>query len=277
VDIEGKFAYVLAGTGIGNPPPASALHVLSAATPWESRVIGTLDDLPQALALAVKDGYVYIVCREPSLSMLVIDASWGLTPALLATLPLGGAADRAGISVTGDRAWVAGPNGVTYVIDIERPEAPKLLHRLSVDQWVADPDVVDVAGDDDHALVLTHKDVLVFDAAGRGENGPEPLSIHHLDVSSGDAQRLTLDGDNAHVVKRGGNVEVLDISDPREPQPLAHYSNPTEGGGSYTIAAQDDVVLVTGEDAGLSLLRVARTPPDGRPYQLYLPAARNRF
>ena len=198
-----------------------------------------VDALGQIVALLSSDGRDY--------HLEVFDAgeldspSSGQSPVPLGSVPLvgQGAPGEPRVRLAGDLAVISlGEQGLR-VVDISQPSAPRLTGSVETVIGVYD---VDVEGDMAYAVTWEHGLRIVdmtepMSPIERGFYDP-PAWVQAVAVSDGIAYVCEAD------------LQILDVSDPERPQPLARWDVPDPDGGSSENTALD--VWVDGDTSYLS-------------------------
>ena len=192
--ITAPYAYVGTQQGI--------LYILDLTAPLQPHLVGQVEVGGRIVDIAVDAGLVYLACLDQG--VVIVDARLPHQPRLLQRWPTAAAATA--VALHNQRAYVAA--GALEVLDVRQPEAPVRLRtqrlRGAYGVTLLPPYALVAAGTDG---------VQVVSMDGRGEVR-QSRTGHY-------AARLALTGTQAFVADTRGGLQILDLSQPTQPQLLA--------------------------------------------------------
>ncbi|MBI4323770.1 MAG: hypothetical protein HY674_00740, partial [Chloroflexi bacterium] len=251
IALEGQIAYVAAGQ--------QGLEIFDISNPANLQLLaGPFETSGWASAVAISGKYAYLIDEEAGVNgkggLRVIDVTDPANPLPVGNLVLNG--KPADLAVSGDFAYVAtsdngGLGGGLQVIDVSDPTTPKPIGRYEAGIRAR---AVAVAGK--HAFLSIHQgdrgELVALDISDRAN--PErlasyafaaPCCVNYLD----DVQ---IAGNYAYLAKGESGLEVLDISNPANPQSIGAYDTVYAEG----LAIRDNQVFVADGYAGLKIFEV---------------------
>lgn len=195
-DVAIAVPYVYVGTQQGT------LYILDLTAPLQPHLVGQVEVGGRIVDMAVDAGMVYLACLNQGL--VIVDARTPHQPRLLQRWPTADAATA--VALHNQQAYVAA--GGLEILDVRRPEAPVRLRtqplRGAYGVTLLPP----------YALIATGTDgVQVVSMDRRGEV--------HQSHTGRYAARLALTGTHAFVADTRGGLQILDLSQPTQPQHLA--------------------------------------------------------
>jgi hypothetical protein len=230
VKIKGEYAYV--GNGNGD------IHIIDISQPSAPSIIRTVDSgASQQVFHDVNGNYLYY--PDAAVNRLEIyDIS---NPAQTSNTPIGtvltqGASPR-NVVVQGDYAYVANYNtaSVISVINISNPTVPVVVATTAID---ANPTGLAVQ---DGYLFVTHNGLNTMDIVDI-TNPTAPTVINKFNYGStmgaGYAQGITVQGRYVYLLKAGGGMAIVDISDPLNPYLAAAPATTSNGAGGIAVSGR---------------------------------------
>ena len=198
--------------------------------------IGRIDTPGYVRSTAIANGLVYAV-DAAGLGLMVVDPAAAGGPALLGSLPLGG--PGYGLTIAGDRAYVANGSLGLHAVDVADPSAPGLL--FTEPTFSARDCAVSGA-----LLVLADGSAglkLIDPAAAAGARVVGQLALN------GQAHGVAVSGGVAWVAGWSGGLHAVDVADPAAPLRLATAGLPA--GLALDVTMHQGMVLVAGGTGGL--------------------------
>ncbi|MBW2311972.1 MAG: beta-propeller domain-containing protein [Deltaproteobacteria bacterium] len=259
VYVSGNYAYVAADD--------RGLQVIDIIDPESPEIVGSLEmqNSGRALFVQVNEGYAYVVSDlTGDFSLEVIDISDPENPAGVGYFGTQGSPRD--LYVSGDYAYVVweGTNpigqqqGGLKIIDITDPEAPA---KASYTGTGTGAQGVYVSGNYAYVADGGWSGLLIFDVS----NPENPNNIGTLDVEY--ATKVYASGNYAYVAG-AGDLQVIEVSDPQNPQTAGSVERSTGAQGMYVtgsyayIAAYEngiDVIKIT-DPENPTLITTVDTP-----------------
>ncbi len=281
VVVQEEYAYVARGD--------QGLAIVDVADPTDPTLVGSL--AITASDLAVFGEQVFVV--SPTV-FRVVDVSDPVAPAELGSLRMGATA----VAVDGYHAYLAGALGavVVSVADPAQPEQVGLFLGRPEDLAVGRQQLVQVGelplrglyvidvrtpgnpsslggiqlSGRSRSLALHPQTLAYVAATAASDTDPGGLTVVDFDDPvmpypvagyAGDFVDVALSGDLAFLVRADGALEVLDISDPRDPQPVGALVSSWQ---ARRIAVAEPVPLLpTPTDTALATATASPTPTAG--------------
>jgi hypothetical protein len=258
VAVSGNYAYVTETTGQCSPlggctPPDGQLHVIDVSNPTNLQRVGGYDNSVSAQGVAVSGNYAYVAARSAGLQ--VIDISNPANPQRLGSRGIGGGTAQA-VAVSGNYAYVAAGSAGLQVIDVSNPANPQRAGGY------------DTSGSAQGVAVSGNYAYVADDVAGLQvidvSNPANPQRVGGYDTG-GYAQvvGVAVSGNYAYVAEIGrwtgsnyvgGGLEVIDISNPANPQRVGGYDT---NGIAWGVAVSGNYAYVVNGDAGLQVIDVS--------------------
>ncbi len=246
IEIAGSYAYATVGS--------HGLAVVDISDPLNPVEVGVCEfPLPDGWPLAVEiSGTMAYVGQGDKLR--AIDIVSPTRPVEVGSATISGM-NAADVAITGRYAYVAGRDGGLRVVDVLTPTAPSEVGFCTTDIGYATG--VDVAGDyayvSDAAIGDAYSTAMlrVVDIAAPAS----PTVVGSEEVLLGanaDAYGVQVVGDHAYVAGfapigagRYGGLEVIDISDPTQPDRVTNYVTPDVSSGYDIVVAGGYAFLTT--------------------------------
>ena len=194
---QGNGAYLAAG--------ALGLWIVDVSAGSQPRIMGSVDTPQYARAVGVS-GKLALVAgadNQESAGLHVIDVSNPASPQRI-----GFVGDVFGRTVEMEEqvAYLCGLAFETFAVDISIPSTPSVISALPLgaDQIVVEGDRAYTCGPRFTAQSIV--------------NPASPVVLGTIDIQS---DAIAVDGDRAYLLNSGGIIDVVDITNPRPPQPLA--------------------------------------------------------
>ncbi|MGQ4809675.1 hypothetical protein NKDENANG_03098 [Candidatus Entotheonellaceae bacterium PAL068K] len=197
ITIAAPYAYV--GTQQGS------VYIFDLSRPLHPRLVGQTSVGGRVVDMAVRQGIVYLACLDQG--VIMVDSRLPQQPRLLRRWPTAQAAT--GIALHDQRAYVAA--GALEVLDVRRPEAPVLLER----QWMRG--AYGVALLPPYVMVAAGSNGVMMWHVERPKNVQQRHTVHY-------AARLALSDTTLLVADTRGGLQILDLSQPSQPQSLGGLS-----------------------------------------------------
>jgi len=258
VFVSGNYAYVATDD--------EGLQVVDISDPENPEIVGSLEiqNSGRAWLVHVSDGYAYVVSDlGGTFSLEAIDISDPENPASSGYFGTQGSPQD--LHVSGNYAYVVwetstftGPQGGLKIIDISDPENPAKADYTSTGTGAQG---VFATGNYAYVADGGWDGLLIFNVS----NPENPYRISTLDVE--DATKVYVSGTYAYVA-RPGDLQVIDVSDPQNPQSIGSVERSTGAQGIYVtgsyayIAAYEngiDIVKIT-DPQNPTLLTTVATP-----------------
>jgi hypothetical protein len=210
---DGAFG-IYVGDGLAYIAGETGLTITDVSVPEHPEIIGSFYDGGVNRNVRIRGSYAYVTDYEDGLEIVdIIDLS---NPVMVGRYSLG---DTRGVEVAGDIAYVTSPGTGLRVLNISNPADPERIKR--------------VQGTGYAASICVHGDRIYLGCYTQGvriASITDPLNPRVVgEFSSGirEASGVYGDEDSLFVVDqtRGGDVVLLDVSDPEAPQELARYPN----------------------------------------------------
>ncbi|RLB27384.1 MAG: hypothetical protein DRG87_11575, partial [Deltaproteobacteria bacterium] len=267
VYVSGNYAYVAADD--------SGLQVIDIINPESPEIVGSLEmqNSGRAWFVQVSDGYAYVLSdlgdfQNPILSLEVIDISDPENPAGVGYFGTQGSLRD--LYVSGDYAYVVweGTNpigqqqGGLKIIDISNPEDPAKASYTGTGMGAQG---VYVSGNYAYVADGGWSGLLIFDVS----NPENPNNIGTLDIEY--ATKVYASGNYAYVAG-AGDLQVIEVSDPQNPQTAGSVERSPGAQGMYVtgsyayIAAYEngiDVINIT-DSQNPTLITTVDTPGKAR-------------
>jgi hypothetical protein len=242
VYVSGNYAYVAADD--------EGLQVIDIINPESPEIVGslTMQNSGRAWLVHVSDSYAYVVSNlTGDFSLEAIDIGDPQNPASVSYFGAQGSPQD--LHVSGDYAYVVWEAtsitgeqqaGGLKIIDISDPENPV---RASYTSTGTGAQGVFASGNYAYVADGGWNGLLIFDV----RNHQNPNNISTLDVD--DATKLYVSGNYAYVAG-SGDLQVIDVSDPYNPQSVGSVERSTGAQGIYVtgsyayIAAYEDGIDV---------------------------------
>jgi hypothetical protein len=198
IAIAAPYAYV--GTQQGG------LYILDLTTPLQPRRLGEVEVEGRIVDIAVGAGVVYLACLDRGVA--IVEVHTPQQPRLLRHWPTAAAATA--VAVHGAQAYVVA--GALEVLNVQRPEAPVLQKRWPL------PGAYGVTLWPPYALLASGTDgVQIVPMDGHGEVHQSAMARY--------AARLAVADRHAFVADTRGGLQILDLTQPTQPQLLARLDN----------------------------------------------------
>ncbi|MCK4251080.1 T9SS type A sorting domain-containing protein, partial [candidate division WOR-3 bacterium] len=267
VAVSGNYAYVA--------HRADGLRIVDVSNPYFPGEVGFWDTPYMARGVAVLDSYAYVADGESGLR--IIDITNPFSPYEVGYCDTIGWVEH--VTVSGDYAYLAcGNSGFLKIIDISNPAIPLLVSSLLATggsrivkhgKYVyAGRSIIDVSNPyapfeigrfpgvngiavSDNYLYTAYYSFCVFDVSDHSS----PILLSSLDEIYG--PDIALQDNYAFV---GGNVDVIDITDPFNPEMVGYYSTYINTGPSGYLEVSDYNIYVTCGDRGLHIFRFTGAP-----------------
>jgi len=203
--VKDGVAYIAGETG---------LTITDVSDPEHPETLGSFYDGGVNRNVRIQGSYAYVTDYEDGLE--IVDISDLSNPVMVGRYSLG---DARGVEVVGDIAYVTSPGTGLRVLNISNPADPKIIRS--------------VPGTGSAGSICVHDDRIYLGCYGQGArivSITDPLNPRVVgDFSAGirEASGVYGDVDLLFVVDQtsGGDVILLDVSDPEAPQELARYTN----------------------------------------------------
>jgi hypothetical protein len=226
VAVVGNLAYVAAYDG---------LHIIDVSDHQNPREVGHCMDVAMTFGVEVAGDYAYVGFGNPDYATLmgVVSVSDSLNPQRVGYCGAPGIW-WAAIAVSGNYAFLANHEGGLRIIDVSDPQNP---HDVAHDST----DAVGVAVSGSHAYVTSETSFHVLDVS----NPLTPMRVGSCPLALG--TDIAVNGGYAYVSfgtsGESCGVRVIRISNPQNPQEVAHYKTPGYAtgiavGGGYIYIAQ---------------------------------------
>jgi hypothetical protein len=242
VAVAGGYAYVT--------DEGSGLRVVDVSNPAAPVEVGFYDTPGYARGVAVAGGYAYVADDG---SLRVVDVSNPAAPTEVGFYGTPGYAED--VAVAGDYAYVADTWSPLWVVDVSSPAAPAevgFYNTLGMAHGVA------VAGSYAYVVDAWDRDLWVVDVS----NPATPVEVG-LYNTPGHGSDVVVRGDYAYVADGdvwdgsqwvGGDLRIIDISDPATLTEVGFYDTP---GGGQGVAVAGDYAYVADTDRGLRVVNVS--------------------
>ncbi|MEO1271676.1 MAG: hypothetical protein AAFX99_26595, partial [Myxococcota bacterium] len=210
--------------------------------PAEPLELGRLETPGWAASVTWANGLLYVADR--SAGLMVVDMTDPATPEVLGTLALDGLARD--ISVVDGVAYVAATYGGLFVVDVSQPTAPTLLSHVATEAEA----LLVRPGEDDTLLFLADSTQLrIWDRS-------DPHALREL--GSWDAGSailgMELDGSRLAMATSDRGLQIVDLSNPGQPERLDVYDTP---GSGEDVAIVQSIAYVADGVRGLQIIRLA--------------------
>lgn len=239
VSVSGNYAYVADGD--------AGLRVIDVSNPASPVFTGVIDTPGHAWAVEILGSYAYVA--DQATGLLVVDIANPASPQIVGTATTPGLA--VDVAVVGSRAFVADYDQGMQVLDISNPASPQIVGSAGTPpgfSWGLDATVAAAAAAA-HAGVPSQQGVPTGPLVYRVEYDGNEAFLEIRDTSLpgnpivGD---LLLDGDplevvwvnggRAFVLFADGDIDIVDVTDPENPQYLDSMDLP---GISYDLGVAD--------------------------------------
>jgi hypothetical protein len=198
IAIAAPYAYVGTQQGV--------LYILDLTTPLQPRLLGEVEVEGRIVDIAVGAGVVYLACLDRGVA--IVEVHTPQQPRLLRRWPTAAAATA--VALHGQQAYVVA--GALEVLDVRRPEAPLLQKRWPL------PGAYGVALWPPYTLLASGTDgVQIVSMDGHGEVHQSAMTRY--------AARLAVTDRHAFVADTRGGLQILDLTQPTQPQLLARLDN----------------------------------------------------
>jgi len=237
VAVAGNHAYVLGGT---------VLQVVDITDPSLPTLVGSLDTMSEALAIAVSGVYAYVANGRSGLR--VIDVSAPQFPVIVATVDT----DASGVAISGPYAYVTDRSGPLRVVNISDPTHPSVVGSVDTPGTPVNLDISGnfayLTGDMHPAPDVQQYGLLVVDITN-------PLSpqVRGQLSTPGNTDGIRVAGHIAYVSDNDSGVHMVDVTDPDAPRVVGNVG---AAGYARTIGISDDFVYVPDGPSGLIVVPV---------------------
>jgi hypothetical protein len=197
VVVAGSVTYIANGE--------TGLYVVDESNPNE-RVEEFLDTPGFAVSVTLHEQYALVADDHKGVRIIDVSDIRNLVEVGCVDTP----GQARNVAVLGDNAYVADGDGGLRIIEFSNPEEPVEIGAIDT----PDP-AVDVAVLDDYAYVAAHY-LLVFDVS-------DPAHPVAMDISE-EIYTRSIDLEEQLLYLVSNYIRILDLSNPREPQPLSEMS-----------------------------------------------------
>ncbi len=256
VDVSGNLAFLAS--------ESRGLRVLDISDPARPNEVSLFDTAGEAVGVKVsgdhilladgEDGLRVLFIADPNLAQMTIEEKSSLdTP--------GNAHD---LAINGSTIYIADGEGGLRVVDFSNPDAPVEVGSEDV------PSARGVATLENYAYVAAGENGLrvvdVTDPLRPAEIGSVDFigEARSLAVRSYGVEGVPADV-YAFVAGGSGGLQVIDVSDPRNPVSVANYRSP---GYAYAVVVEGDRAYVTGRNDGLWVVDISQ-PTDPKEIGFY--------
>jgi hypothetical protein len=241
VAISGNHAYVGTGTGGLGDPDTGSLLVVDITYPENLQIAGSVET-GRASAVTVEGDHAYVTHIS---GLHILDISNPVSPLIVGSLEAipGGGGEFLGttcVELSNGYAFVTGGVGL-LVVDVTIPESPQVISQIGEDFWE-----VAVSGHyayiaDSHGLQVIYFDFL------------DPDNLQFMgSVDIGFSRNVTVLGDYAYLTGGDPDLQVVDISNPMNPQFVGHVYIPGQARG---ISISGDNIYLAAGEGGLKIVR----------------------
>lgn len=239
ISMQGNIAYIASGSG--------GLQIVNVGNPTAPIIVGSYNPASGMITgLRVVNDRAYLVISGVGLQ--IVDVSNPAAPTLLGSY--GDVVSSEDVDISGATAYFLNGNGLN-LINIATPAAPSLVATVRTRAY---PREIHLSGSNAYIASNDYGLEIVNLAA----NPPVVAGGYR---SYGGAKDVQVVGSYAYVAALSG-LQVVDISDPRQPRPHGYFATPRASGGAA------NAVAVVGSTAYLvddSLLRVVNVADPAAP------------
>ena len=215
-----------------------ALQIIGVRSPANPSLVSDLALSGVVHAVDILSGVAYLAGPD----LTIIDASQPGAPEVVAILPTDGEARD--VVVAGNDVFVATSEGGLIVVDVVDRMNPRIVGGYDTLQ-----PAVAIAVNPSVAYVASGGRIEVIDTSQR-----PGFTLHNSYDTGGAALDLLADADRLFVADGPGGLNILDVSNPRNPKLLAEDPTPTD---ARAVAKEADTVYVAGGNEGLFVFGVA--------------------
>lgn len=230
VSVEGQHAYVASWTG--------GLYAIDIRNPAAPIIVSNIGGM-EAFDVQVRDGIAYVA--DLNGRIVTVDERDPTQPRILGSTQVGSLSF--GLTLHGDHAFVGDGRAGVIRVDISTPETPTVVDGIENGGWA-----IDLAVEED--LVFVANAYRGLDVVSAGDS---PLHMSSFDPGN-DCIAVAAESTLVCLLDRGGNLHLLDSTDPSALKPLAQIPGFSSG---EDVQMAHGIAYVADEIAGLRLVDIS--------------------